>query len=275
MQRYVNAPISKRLGAFLLDLFTIVFTATILYSLIGRVLVNTNTFKEATKIMNEMKVESHLYIYDEKDNNITHEIKIEDYPEAIEYFYLEYKKDVNGYNNMMNESALFDLKEGEYIKKENIKDEEINDFYSEIYASCIIEITQSKEYQYCYRVNMNFVLYNIIVSILLSYLLFIAFIPLVFKKRKSTIGQKTLNIALVDAVSNNPANNTQVLFRSVIILLIEVILSLFSMGLPILISIGFILFRLDHASYHDLLSSTRMIDYHYVEIDNLKKKGNN
>ena len=274
MKRYVNATISRRLGAFLLDIFTIILTATILYTLIGRMLVKTDTFSEATKIMNEMKVDSHLYVYDKDDQNITHEIKNEDYPEAIKYFYIEYKENSEEYFKLMNESNLFDYNEGTYTKKEDVSEESFSKFYNELYASCIVEITQSEEYQYCYRVNMNFVLYNIIISFLLSYLCFIVLIP-VLTKRKTTIGQKIMNIAIVNNDDNEFASNTQIVFRAIIILLVEVILSLFSMGVPLFISVGFIIFRSDHASYHDLLSSTRMIDYHYVEIDDTRNKGNN
>ena len=60
MKRYVNAALTKRFGAFILDLFTIVFTATIIYSLLGKALVNTRAFKEANTIMNEIKDEIKL-----------------------------------------------------------------------------------------------------------------------------------------------------------------------------------------------------------------------
>ena len=274
MKRYVGATLSKRLGAFLLDIFTIILTATLLYSLIGQLLVKTDTFKEATKIMNEMKVDSYLFVYNEEDSNITNEIKKEDYPNAIKNFYIDYKNDEDTYHKLMEESNYFNCIDGEYVVKEDVNVADVESFYADLYAKAIVQVTKTEEYMYCYRVNMNFVFYNLFASILLSYLLFILLIP-ILTKRRTTIGQRVMNLALVNFDTNEFATKTQVAFRAFVILLAEVVISLFSFGAPIIISVGFMIFRSDHASYHDLLSSTKMIDYHYVEIDDTRKKENN
>ena len=38
------------------------------------------------------------------------------------------------------------------------------------------------------------------------------------------------------------------------------------------VSLLFIIFRKDNCSYHDLLSYSKVIDYHYIELDDEKKK---
>ena len=81
-----------------------------------------------------------------------------------------------------------------------------------------------------------------------------------------------MNMALVKGDSEEFVSRTQVVFRAFIILLIEGVVSFIALGLPILVSIGFIVFRRDHCSYHDLLSYSRLIDYHYIELDDEKKK---
>ena len=99
----------------------------------------------------------------------------------------------------------------------------------------------------------------------------IMLIPCLFKRRV-TIGQKVMNMALVKGDSEEFVSRTQVIFRAFIILLIEGIVSFIALGLPIIVSVIFIVFRKDHCSYHDLLSYSRVIDYHYIELDDEKKK---
>ena len=85
MNRLVNANISKRLGAFLLDAFMVIILGTLLYSGFAQIFIRTPAFSEATKIMNEILVETHLYEYDEKDYLI--EENISDNKYKINYSY--------------------------------------------------------------------------------------------------------------------------------------------------------------------------------------------
>ena len=269
MKRYVNGDPLKRFGAFILDLLMIVFVSTILYSIIGKALVNTRAFSEANQIMNEILVESYLYEYDENDPNITKVVSEEKYEVVIKKYYVEVKQNEDLYNEKMSSSNLFNLIGDKYEKKDEVSDENVIEFYREMMGEAIIEVKQNENYQFCYRLSLNFVIYNVIVSFLISYFGFIVFVPFSFKNR-TTIGQKVMNLAIVDVESNKFATKTQIFFRSIIILLIEVFLSVFSFGIPILISFGFILFNKNKNSYHDILSSTRVIDYHYVELDDTK-----
>lgn len=271
MNRLVNATLSKRFGAFLLDVFTIILVASLFYSGFAQIFIRTKAFSEATKIMNEILVESNLYVYNENDANLVNIVKEEDYDIAIEKYYLNYLNDKDSYMKIMNESNLFDYVDNDYVKKNNVTDEEILNFYREVIGYAIIEIKQNDEYQFCYRVNMNYVFYNLFLSFILSYMLFIALIPSIMKRR-TTIGQRLMNLALVSIDNDKFISRTQILFRCFVILLVEVGLSLVAFGLPLIVSSIFIIFRKDHSSYHDLLSYSRVIDYHYIELDDEKKK---
>ena len=173
MKKYVNASLSKRFGAFLLDVFTILFTATLLYTAFGRVLVKTKAFTEATKIMNTILVESYLYEYDEEDKNITRVVKEDKYAEVLEKYYSEVKKDTSYYYSKLSESNLFDLVDGVYIVKDDVASSDVKSFYEEMMGEAIIEIKSNEDYQICYRLNMNFVIYNILISFMIAYFGFI------------------------------------------------------------------------------------------------------
>ena len=126
MNRLVNANISKRLGAFLLDAFMVIILGTLLYSGFAQIFIRTPAFSEATKIMNEILVETHLYEYDEEDPNVVVIVEEKEYDASIEKYYLDYLKDEEAYHSKMKESDLFNFVDGDYVKKDSVKDEEVN-----------------------------------------------------------------------------------------------------------------------------------------------------
>ena len=89
MQRYVKASLARRFGAFMMDVFTVLFTVTIIYSVLGKALVNTKAFQEANTIMNEILVDSYLYEYDKEDPNATKVVDEKEYEVVIEKYYVE------------------------------------------------------------------------------------------------------------------------------------------------------------------------------------------
>ena len=138
-------------------------------------------------------------------------------------------------------------------------------------GNAIINIKQNDEYKFCYAVNMNYVFYNLFLSFILSFMLFIGLIPCIMKRR-TTIGQRVMNLAVVNMGNDKFINKTQSLFKCFIILIVEVGLSFVAFGVPFIVSLLFIIFRKDNCSYHDLLSYSKVIDYHYIELDDEKKK---
>ena len=187
---------------------------------------------------------------------------------------MDFKKDEEAYNQKMSESNLFNYVDGEYIAKKNVDEKELKEFYQVMIGEAILEIKDIEEYKKSSDIIIGIEFYSIVISILVSYVIFIILIP-IFRKNRNTIGQRVLNLALINNHNNEIPTRTQIAFRAIIILTIEILIGINTFGIPIFISIGFIIFRLDHASYHDLLSATRMIDYHYVEIDDTRNKGNN
>ena len=271
MKRYVDAPLLKRLGAFILDLFTVVLGATIILIGCMEFFSNSQLMKDANNIINTIQVESHLYVYNSE--GMTEVVSEDKYSVALENYYLNYKEDDKTYHQMMTESKLFEHEDGNYSKKDNVTDEEVLEFYKEKIGEALVEIKEIEEYKNASNIIINCEFYSIVISILISYIVFIILIP-IFRKNKNTLGQRVLNLALVNRETYEPLTKTPVVFRAIIILIVEILIGINSLGLPVIISVGFMLFRTDKASYHDLLSSTRLIDYHYVEIDNERKKGN-
>jgi hypothetical protein len=182
-----------------------------------------------------------------------------------------YSVDKEAYDLLMEESNLFNNVDGDYIKKESVMDTEVLDFYKEVIGNAIINIKQNDEYKFCYAVNMNYVFYNLFLSFILSFMLFIGLIPCIMKRR-TTIGQRVMNLAVVNMENDKFITKTQSLFKCFIILIVEVGLSFVAFGVPFIVSLLFIIFRKDNCSYHDLLSYSKVIDYHYIELDDEKKK---
>ena len=280
MKRYVDASLPKRLGAFILDLCLIILSGTIFFLICMEIFSNSVLMKEASETINNIQIESHLYKYKEDENKddsndevITMVVEEKEYAIAIKNYYIEYKNDEETYNKKMNESNLFNYTNGEYVKKYGVTDKDITTFYEGLMGEAIVELKENKDYKKCSDIIINCELYCIAISVLLGYIIVEVIVPLIFKNR-CTIGQKVMNLALVNSIDYSIPSMTQIIFRAIIIFIIEVYLATYCLGLTTLISVGFIVFRKDHCSYHDLLSATRMIDYHYVELDDTRKDKN-
>ena len=274
MKRYVNAARLKRLGAFILDFFLIILGATILFLGFMEVFSNSTLMKEANEKINAIQIESYLYKLDEK-TGFTKIVDEKEYEIAIKNFYCEYKDDSALYHEKMTESELFIYENGTYYKKENIKEEDVKIFYQELMGEAILEIKNNEDYKKCSDIIINCELYCVAVSILVSYIIFIILIPII-RKNKNIIWHVVMNLKLVNIDGYGKPTNTQIIFRAIIILITEVYLATYCYGATIIVSFAMIIFRKDNSSYHDLLSSTIMIDNHYIELDdqiNFNKEG--
>ena len=143
MNRLVSANVSKRLGAFLLDAFMVIILGTLLYSGFAQIFIKTPTFSEATKIMNEILVETHLYKYDETDPNVVVIVEEKEYDASIEKYYLDYLKDEDAYHSKMKESNLFNYVDGDYVKKDSVSNDELKSFYEEVITDAIVNAKNS------------------------------------------------------------------------------------------------------------------------------------
>ena len=168
MKRLVSANISKRFGAFVLDAFMMIILGTLLYSGFAQIFIKTPAFSEATKIMNEILVETHLYTYDKEDPNVVIIVEEKEYDVSVEKYYLDYLKDEDAYHLKMEESNLFNYVDGDYVKKDSVKEEDVKTFYEEVITDAIIKVKNGEEYLFCYQVSMNYVFYNFFLSFLLS-----------------------------------------------------------------------------------------------------------
>ena len=265
MKRYVNATRSKRFGAFILDFFLIILGATVIFLGLMEVFSNSNLMIEANEKINSIQIDSYLYTLDEK-TGFTKIVDEKEYEIAIKNYYCEYKNEDEIYHKKMNQSELFIYENGTYIKKEGVSEDDIKTFYQELMGEAILEIKNNEDYKKCSDIIINCELYSIVISILISYIIFIILIPII-RKNKNTIGQRVMNLRLVNIEDYKNPTNTQIIFRAVIILITEVYLATYCYGVTIIVSFIMIIFRKDSSSYHDLLSSTIMIDNHYIELD--------
>lgn len=271
MKRYVDASLSKRLGAFILDICLVILSATCVFLLFMEIFSNSTLMKEANETINNIQISSYLYEYSEENPEFTKVVDEKEYEMAIKKYYYEYKNDPETYKKKMDESNLFNYADNEYKVKYGVTEEELKTFYQTLMGEAIIEIKSLDDYQKCSEIIINCELYCAAISILIGYISFIIVVPFVTKKR-NTIGQKVMNLSLVNSESYQVPSKTQIAFRAIIILIVEIYLASFCYGITIIVSVGFIIFRKDKCSYHDLLSATRMIDYHYIELDDMINK---
>lgn len=297
----VTASIPKRVGACLLDLALVFIFVILLQNWV--VLPISNATVHLDKIQEEYKkemVNSGLYV--EKDNLIyqinssqiydpkTKKSELDPdklmmadvyYEEFItkfintEYGAFEYKYEENldkenfstFLNHQKEESDLFVKNGDNYQVVENVDNEKLASFYSNLYQSMMNGAYASKGLlvQLGNKIN-NISLIGlgsvVFVLLVIIYLVF----PLCTKNGK-TPGKMILSLGLVSAKDGFSVSKWQIVIRFLSFFLIEVCLSIVLGGvmmvlvfLPLLISFTCVVFTKSHSSLHDFLAATIVVD---------------
>ena len=103
----------------------------------------------------------------------------------------------------------------------------------------------------------------LILSCFITYL----FIPLIFNKGKKTIGKLVFKIGVVNKNLLN-VSNKQYFLRFLIFLFLEVILSIFTFLIPIIISFNMIFFTKNKQCLHDYIMHFQLVDTSMYKIYN-------
>ena len=267
---YKKSPLLRRFAAFFIDLVIAVLALLLVDTILTTPIVNATTdYDETYELFYDTLVDSHLYIYDEKGNIA--QIR-SNYDENIVKFYEKYD-DVENYYKLKLESNLFDYDEAndKWTVKENALESDVTIFYLTTIANA--------EYKILYEVedikNMTIKLsaYNDVMFLINAFIgITITFlvVPLI-SKSSATVGMKPFYLCVVNKNNGEFASKTQVLFRYLVILSMYGFLSLYTMGLPLIVSGVMILFTKERQSLPDLLCSTYTVDDGQKEAQILEK----
>lgn len=308
---YLKAPFGKRLVMIVLEVFFLLF-GTLGFLFVSRLIVEASpAYNDAFDTYIRISKESGLYVCDDStDNNLvtlpeyyadkTFEEQNQLIDDALVNFYSNpqyfsqdptndgygqyvYSMDKYGSHSVEKETGvkyfLLDS-DNNPVRNPSLSEEEMNKFYLSAYDRGVNRIENAPGYieaRNLLTIYINLIL--IPVSITLSFLVFEFLIPLIFGRRGwQNIGMKIMNLSLLSPNALSPKFSV-FLRRQAFQLVLEILLSLVSFGIPLIISFSMMAIRKDGLCLHDYLALTYMVDSSeksvytsYSEMKRLKAK---
>ena len=289
MQKVNRGSTFKRLGAAMMDFFLSIILAMFLVNIVGTNIANaafglndksievrddlfdaglyvygkldSSTNKYNIVLDFEATEEERTIVFNDKEgsyaylqlNNSSLNITSERYDKCLTHFYEEINK-LDEYKDLQNNSELFQTESKDETK--------LRSFYDNVYDKvATLEYLKlyndGKTYDLNQYINLISAIITLI-SLILSFGVFYLLIPLLSKKR-ATLGKMMMSLALVNKSTGYIASRVAILIRFLTFLVIELLLSLYLYGLPLLVSI-ILIFALKGSAIHDLTARTMVAD---------------
>ncbi len=255
---YNNASIVKRFFSKFVDLFTIVFTCFVFFSLVNMfVLKNVDGYSNLIKTQDNLKVESGLYL-----ENGTYVI---DYVDSTDFSNYEEKKNYlsSSILSFYNNSTFFEddsIKNQYYQRCLNKKDSSSNQMfylednlikefnlnpkdYYEFYKSEIEDYSKgylfnNVSYANCTRLISVSQIISAYICLFISYIIYKVILPIsCFKRGRQTLGMKLFNISYIGVDAFN-ISLIRYLLKALFDFVIFYIVDVVSFLIPLFVSIG-------------------------------------
>ena len=285
---YYKAPMSKRTFAFFFDFICMAILALGFFVAGRSILEGSEFYTSAFDTYVTLSRDSHLYVYEEADDHlvtiteyasVTFDEKKEEQvsflEERLSAFYVEdplsifdgHGQDV--YNaHKVGESAILRENKLPYfalnsasIPEAIVSSEELLPFYQEAMLLAQGHLGDSDEYATASQtLSKAYNLYIIPSSIALSFIVFEFLVPLIFFRRGyATLGMKTFKLALLTSGAVSP-KFPRFLGRFAWMLIVEVLASMMTFGVPLFLNVGMAFIRKDGQALHDYMAGTYMVD---------------
>lgn len=223
---YTKGKLSRRVAAFILDLFIIAITTFTIYALANMGFRNASFYKNAMATMDSIKIESGIYVtYQEQVVDIVTYVETEEIPgtenkktfiaNRLEAFYLndaffadlvEYEKYQNRKLDYTVDSQTLFYKDGDVVKeKSGVNPSLLLTFYEDefnYHAKAFLYL--NTDYTNANKTLFTTAIVILVCSMFLTYTIFVLVLPLtVFKRGRQTCGMKMSKVAYigVDAVN--------------------------------------------------------------------------
>lgn len=293
---YYRARFSQKFGAMIIDFVVFAILGLLLFMGAKGIVEATPKFYEINHNLEVAQVNSSLFIYSSDRDRVEDIVTYINYRKdmsssEIETFLTtriydffdslpEYKEELtNEYLELISRSDLTYNNEPYFIKNENgevVKNLEANipiaQYNNNVYmpyidniglAEFVIKTPNVLEYQKFLSYMLFFV--EIPCGIVFSAIITFYVIPLIFWRGRKTLGRLSMRIGLLDS------NNYNVKFwkftlRFVIFLFLEVILSVATLGIPLIISLSMSAFSKKKQNFHDYMLGIIEIDTYGTKV---------
>ena len=273
---YSKARIYQRVFSFFIDLFLAVLLGMIINSLCGLVTSVVPKYQEVLQERIELQDQSGLFDENQKLWTLSLEgsdMTIQEKKELLstrldefyhndvffedDTFYQSYQKRKSEAVNEKGE-LLFKLISGSYVEKD-FSDDVYYSFYQrefENYASAAL--SHNVRFADLSNLIVRISVIEIVLSMSVGFALSFVIMPLILKRGRKTIGMYLFKISLVGGDALNVRGKT-LLFRNVLLLLIGYWLTIFTFGIPWLVSLTMMTFSKTGQDFFDYMSGTYVV----------------
>lgn len=273
---YSKARIYQRVFSFFIDLFLAVLLGMIINSLCGLVTSVVPKYQEVLQERIELQDQSGLFDENQKLWTLSLEgsdMTIQEKKELLstrldefyhndvffedDTFYQSYQKRKSEAVNEKGE-LLFELISGSYVEKD-FSDDAYYSFYQkefENYASAAL--SHNVRFADLSNLIVRISVIEIVLSMSVGFALSFVIMPLILKRGRKTIGMYLFKISLVGGDALNVRGKI-LLFRNVLLLLIGYWLTIFTFGIPWLVSLTMMTFSKTGQDFFDYMSGTYVV----------------
>lgn len=273
---YSKARIYQRVFSFFIDLFLAVLLGMIINSLCGLVTSVVPKYQEVLQERIELQDQSGLFDENQKLWTLSLEgsdMTIQEKKELLstrldefyhndvffedDTFYQSYQKRKSEAVNEKGE-LLFNLISDSYVEKD-FSDDVYYSFYQkefENYASAAL--SHNVRFADLSNLIVRISVIEIVLSMSVGFALSFVIMPLILKRGRKTIGMYLFKISLVGGDALNVRGKT-LLFRNVLLLLIGYWLTIFTFGIPWLVSLTMMTFSKTGQDFFDYMSGTYVV----------------
>lgn len=269
---YYPASTKKKLLAFLID-FIIVASVSGLFWFLSSLAFNSLSYiKEQQDYRTSYQIDSGFYNSDLKiitaeleSSDLNIKERCETLDKKINNYYFEILKNENvskEYQKRQNESGYYKL--DEETNKYVINTSDYSNLYNfqknELYSYTLGYFFLDAGFYHATQTIFLSIVIEIIIALFLSCLIFMLILPLfVFKRGRCTLGNKIMKIGLVSSDALN-VRAGKFIGRFFFIFIVEIVFSMFSFFLPLLVSLAFSTFSKTRNNLHNYIFGTYLVD---------------
>jgi uncharacterized RDD family membrane protein YckC len=280
---FIRAKFSVRLIAFAVD-FLIMFVFGLIFVIAAQqILLNVPYYQKASNTLNKVELLSHLYSQSDTTEDV---ISLADYydpetdeeygtaqsslDEALTYFFSSpdfFTSSTEGqqiYTDIKLDSDYFIYADESHTSIEVVDgttNQDLFEFYQQVIKEdALTYMMQYPQYVEAAKVlNLSFIFIILLIPIVLSVTIFELLVPCIFHRGYKTFGKLLFKLAVVDNRGLSPKFWVYFL-RFIILLLVELILSLVTFIIPLVVSFSMFVFSKKQQSFHDYMMGTYVVD---------------
>lgn len=255
------ARFGRRILAFVTDMVMTLMLLLCVQTLVAMpIAVSVCDYEESVERYSEIRRSSHLF--ETVDGKFT--LISKNYDENLTYFYEVYVGDSTEYNKAKMESGLFELKDGKYVERISATSTQLKEFYEkELYDAELVLYNDDEVIELTSLIT-SVTVWTLIGSLIFSLTIFFLVFPLCLKNG-STLGKMIFGYGLTNK-QGYKVKYRQIILRFFVFLILEVLLSIFLLGIPLFVSFTMVAFSKYGTSLHDYFAYTVVADLKGVTV---------